>query len=108
MLAATRDLWTKMQHAQVVLIVIAASLMLLAAAAAIVSMSLQKTEWFSQNEWLKADCLSSYDAIRRYHVLTMWGVVRSHHCAYRRKLIKIYAAQFFLIGAGIVLFIALL
>src|SRR2546425_4103187 len=53
LLAATRDLWMKLQHAQVVLIEIAGAVLALAAAAAIASISLQKTEWFTQNEWIK-------------------------------------------------------
>lgn len=106
-LVATRDVWMRLQHAQAVLITIAAALLLLGAGAAIASMSLQKTEWFTQNEWFKTDCFSSSETIRRYHVLTMWGVVRSHHRAYRRKLRKIYATQFLLITAIVVLFFAL-
>lgn len=106
-LVATRDMWSKLHYAQVDLIYLGAGLLLLAAAAAIRSMYLQDTEWFTQNEWLKADCLQTHEAIRRYHVLTMCGIVRSHHQAYRRKLLKIYAAQFALIAAGVVLFVAL-
>jgi hypothetical protein len=107
-LVSTHGLWSKLQNAQVDLIQAATGLLFLSAAFAVLSMFLRGTQWFSQNEWLKADCLSSADRLRRYHVLTMWGVVRSHHAAYRRKLLTIYATQFLLIAAVVVLLVALL
>ncbi len=107
-LVATRDVWSKLSPQQVLLTGVATALIFLAAASAIASMSLRKTEWFTQNEWLKGDCLSSADRLRRYHVLTMWGIVKSHHGAYRKKIFCVYLAQFFLIGAGVTLLVALL
>jgi hypothetical protein len=107
-LVATHNLWSKLPHSQICLISGAAVLIALAAASAVASMSLRATEWFSQDEWLKTECLSSIDRIRRYHVFTMWGIVKSHHAAYRRKILMVYLTQFLLAGAGVILLVALL
>ena len=103
-LIATFNGWSKLQsQASISLIAMAATIVFLSGICAIISMALQKTKWFSQDDWIKKDCLTSADRLRRYHVLAMWNIVDSHHTAYRKKILMVYAAQLLLAMAGVVL-----
>jgi hypothetical protein len=106
LLLATAKGWQS--TSSVAIIAMAATIVFLSGACAISSMALQKTEWFSQEDWLRKECLTSADALKRYYILATWRIVDSHHAAYRRKIWRIYAAQLLLALAGVILFLALL
>lgn len=80
----------------------------MAGGCAVISLALQQTEWFSQDDWFREECLNSAEQLKRYYILTAWKIVNSHHSAYRRKTHFIYAAQILLGFAWILLFLALL
>jgi hypothetical protein len=106
-LASTQSIWTK-AHSWVVYIPPASGLIALAAAAfAISALWLKRFEWFSQDEWMKADCLSDPDRLRRYHVLTMAGVQRSYQRRCRSKASRIAIAEGLLLASAIILVFAL-
>ena|SRR5207245_847998 len=108
-LISTSASWAKFASPSATsLLTVAVLGIVISGALAVWSMTLQKIEWFTQDEWLKRDCLSSSERLRRYHVLTMWGVIKSHHAAYRRKIGKIYYAQVVLVLAGLFLLAAFL
>jgi hypothetical protein len=87
--------------------IMGAGLAILGAALALSSTSLQTVDWFSQDDWLKEDCLQDHKRLRKYHVLSMWGVVTSFDIAHRRKTRRIKAAQW-LTGIAVVLLFATL
>jgi len=73
LLASTAGLWTKVESTWHILFPTAAILALFFAAFfAVTSMTLKKTQWFSPNEWMKEECLTSCERLRRYHILTIW------------------------------------
>lgn len=68
----------------------------------------QATEWYSENDWLRSECLQKPETMLRYRVLTMWRVVTSHHAAFRKKTETIKRATL-VVGLGMgALFVALL
>jgi hypothetical protein len=56
-------------------------------------MTLKKTQWFSPNEWMRVECLTSSERLRRYHVLTIWGASESIEASYQRKVADIRKAE---------------
>ncbi len=68
----------------------------------------QATEWYSENDWLRTECLKKPETMLRYRVLTTWRVLRSHHATFRKKTHRIKTATL-AIGVGVTaLFVALL
>lgn len=106
-LVSTQTVWMK-AHSWAVYVPPASGLIALAAAAfAISCLWLKPFEWFSQDEWIKADCLNDPDRLRRYHVLTMAGVQRSYQSRCRSKASRIAIAQGLLLASAIILVFAL-
>jgi hypothetical protein len=79
-----------------------------AAALAISSMSLRTINWFSQDDWMNADCLQDHRRLKKFHILSMWSVINSCDAAYRSKAYRVKSAQFLIALAVALLFIALL
>jgi hypothetical protein len=74
-----------------------------AGACAMHSMALQQTHWFKFSGWLQKDCLQDRDTLRRYHILSMWQVIKSHHEYYVTKVGRVRRAQTLLVVAGAIL-----
>jgi hypothetical protein len=91
---ASFDPWAIYLVAITLLIVVAA------AAIAIYSTTPQDTEWFSSNEWMSKDCLADRDRLKRYYVLTLWGIVKDHQARYRTRLRALSLARWMLVVAG--------
>jgi hypothetical protein len=63
------------------------------AACAVSAFWLRKSKWFSQDGWLNAKHLSDVEALRRYQIISMWGVWNSHQTACDGKALRIAAAE---------------
>jgi hypothetical protein len=48
-----------------------------AAVIAISALWLKRFEWYSHEDWMRADCLKDAESLRRYHIITMWGALQS-------------------------------
>jgi hypothetical protein len=68
----------------------------------------QPTEWYSDNDWLREECLQARDRLRRYRVLTMWRILTSHQQAFRAKTRRVRYAVLLLKTASVLLFVAFL
>jgi hypothetical protein len=79
-----------------------------AGAIAIYSTTPQDTEWFSSNEWMSRECLNDSDRLKRYYVLTVWGVVKDHQARCRTRLRTLNLARWMLVIAAGLLLIAFL
>jgi hypothetical protein len=70
------------------------------------------TEWHSDNDWLRSECLDSKETMQRYRILTMWKVNNSLETAYKKKVgqlrVVLYAVQtgFVLLVLGALLKVA--
>lgn len=107
LLASTATMWLKQTHSWQLLIPVAAIVsFFFAALFAVLSMTLKSTDWFSPNEWMKADCLQSAERLRRYHVLTMWGALESLEQCYGEKLRDVRRAQCCTLAAWMLLAIS--
>lgn len=106
-LVSTQTIWTKATSWTLYVPPVSGLIALAAAAFAISSLWLKRFEWFSQDEWIKADCLNDADRLRRYHVLTMAGVQRSYQRRCRAKASRIAIAQGLLLSSAVVLVLAL-
>jgi MFS family permease len=106
-LASTAGIWRTHTHSWHLLFPVAAIIALfLAALFAVSSTTLKRTEWFSTNEWIKADCLSDAERLRRYHILTMWGARESLEKSYKKKLADVRKAELATLIAWILLAIS--
>lgn len=107
-LISTEGIWIKrFDRLAVVLLLLAGIAAALAGAAAVHSIALQRTEWFTANEWMNKDCLGDADRLKRYHLLTMWTVILSHQQRYRTKVVRFRRAQFAIVAAGFLVACAL-
>jgi len=108
-LISTHAAWiTNAPHSWATYAPIASGITAFAAAGfAISSLWLKRFEWFSHDEWMKADCLNDPERLRRYHILTMYGVHRTHQIRCRTKASRIAIAQGLLLASAIVLLFAL-
>lgn len=68
----------------------------------------QATEWYSDNDWLRQECLQDRERLRRYRVLTMWQILKSHQEAFRAKTRRVRYAVLLLKIASVLLFAAFL
>jgi hypothetical protein len=78
-----------------------------AAAIAVSALWLRRFEWYSHEDWMRADCLNDAEALRRYHIVTMWGALQSYQKICRSKASRIAIAQGLLLASVIVLVFAL-
>jgi hypothetical protein len=60
------------------------------------AMSLKEYETISQDEWLKTECFSRIEKLKRYRILTLWGMIASHGRVQRAKVAKIRRAEIWL------------
>ena len=86
-------------------LILAAFAVFAAGVFAVLALSLKTFEWFSDTEWIKDGCLDDADILRRYHILAMYGVRRSHEDASARKAARITWAQR-IFGVAVVLLLA--
>lgn len=66
-------------------------------------LTLRKYEWISEDEWLKIECLSNINTLKRYRILTMWGTIHSHGKAQSEKARELQCAEVWLTGSVIYL-----
>ena len=108
-LTSTATVWTKgIGPWERLLPIGAAAIAGLAAALAISSMSLHRIDWFSQDDWMNADCLQDHRRLKKFHILSMWCVIDSFDMAHRNKTKRVKKAQFLTALAVVLLFAALL
>ena len=108
-LIATSGIWaSQTDWLLTYLTVFAGVVAAIAGACAIHSMALQPTEWFKFSGWLQKDCLQDRDTLRRYHILTMWQVIKSHYNRYDTKVGRVRRAQKLLVAAGVILTVSFL
>lgn len=99
LLASTYSIWIgKVSTIGILIGVIAA---FTATVYAVSAVTLQKYEGISQNEWFKADVLDSREMLRKFHLITMWGVFSSHEANAEKKASRIVLAQVALFIAAI-------
>jgi hypothetical protein len=100
--------WGKAVHSLVIPVpIFGAFAAFVAAAYAVTGIKLRNYDWFSPDEWMKSECLSSREHLRRYHLLTMWNVLKSHYAASEIKAKKIRRAQGWLLFAAVILVVSL-
>ena len=74
----------------------------------VLAITLRRFEGISQNEWFKADVLRDRELLRKFHLITMWGVFNSHEANAEIKVIWIGRAQIALFLASICIVLSLL
>lgn len=90
-LISTSVLWGKLLHGAFLVVAVLAILVLMVAAwLAISSISPKRTDWYSDEDWLREECLDERGKLRRYRVLTMWRIITSLDEAYGAKLKKVH------------------
>jgi hypothetical protein len=60
------------------------------------ALSLKEYECISQDEWLKEACFSRIEKLKRYRILTLWGMITSHGNVQRGKAVKTLRAEIWL------------
>lgn len=75
---------------------------------AVLGLTLQRYEGFSQSEWLHSELLNNREQLRKYHILTMWGVLNSHESVSEKKADRISKAQRMLVITTIILLLSML
>jgi hypothetical protein len=66
------------------------------------------TEWHSDDDWLRSECLGNLEQMKRYRVLATWKIVDSIEQAYERKQQQIRRALLTIQGAFVLLLISFL
>lgn len=108
LLASSYGNWSKAVHSWIIPIPFFGALAAFVAAIyAVRGIRLRDYEWFSPNEWMKPECLSGRERLRKYRLLTMWNVLKSHYAASELKARKIKRAQVWLLIAAIILVLSL-
>ncbi len=108
LLISTSSLWMSIIDKWAMVTVFAAAFaVLMSAAYAVWSFSPKTFDWFSDNEWFEKDYLSDPEQLRRYHILTMHNVVRSHDAVSKTKTKRIRTSQR-LLGVGTLLLVVAL
>jgi hypothetical protein len=106
---STSTSWSKYLDKLSLAAVILAGLLFVASAwLAVGSTHPQPTEWYSDNDWLRSECLQTREQLKQYRVLTMWRILRSHQQAFRSKTKRIRSAVFALKIAFLLLVFAFL
>ncbi len=105
LLLATFNVWKpSLKHWALGLVFLGALSNLIAATVALHALSPKTYDWFSDDEWFQKVYLDQPDTLRRYHVLTMHNVVRSHDETNKVKSRSIKVSQW-LLGFGAILFL---
>jgi len=99
LLASTYANWINRGISLGVLITVLAALT--AVVFCVLSLKLERFDGISQTEWFQKDVLDDRETLRRFHVLTMWGVFASHEVVTEKKASWIAKAQFALLIAAI-------
>jgi hypothetical protein len=109
-LVATSGSWSNLAHKPfgLPLPVYAAIVAFLATICAVRSLRLKEYEWFSQEEWLEESCLANRERLRKYRILTIWGVLESHRQVTNDKRTWLIRAQWTLVAAAILLVVSLI
>ena len=109
LLASTASIWTVHLHSwQRISPILAVACLFFAAMFAISSIGTRKTDWHSSNEWMKEECLTSGERLRRYHVLTMWGAYGSLNSAYSDKMRDLKRSEWLTLASWLFLVITFL
>lgn len=66
------------------------------------------TGWFSTTEWLQEHCLTDVTKLKKYHILTMFGVIEEHEDVSAKKTKLLSLAQWAMAFAGVFLLVAFL
>jgi hypothetical protein len=85
-----------------------ATLAVVAAFLGLVALALRNVEWYSQDDWMNADCLSDHRRLKGFRVLTMWGILASHRKIGREKAQWLKRAQWIAALAIFLLYLSLL
>lgn len=107
LLVSTQTTWAKTLQAWAFLPVFCGLTAFISAACAVSALWLRKTNWFSQYEWLNPKHVANVEALRRYHLINMWGVLSSHQTACDGKATRIMLAEGSLIASGFLLLLTL-
>jgi hypothetical protein len=67
----------------------------------VLSLKLERFEGISQTDWFQNTAFDDRETLRKFHVLTMWGVFASHEAVNERKASRIAVAQVALFVAAI-------
>jgi hypothetical protein len=94
--------WTR------ILPIVAAGISGLAAIIAVGGMTLRTVAWFSQDDWMNADCLSNPRRLKKFHILCMWKVISTYDAAYEKKTTRVKWSQGLTVAAFVLLFLTLL
>ena len=106
---STSTFWSKyLDTLSLVVVILAGLLFVVSAWLAGGSTHPRPTEWYSDNDWLRSECLQAREQLRQYRVLTMWRILKSHQQAFRSKTRQIRIAVLSLKIAFLLLFVAFL
>jgi hypothetical protein len=111
LLVTSSSTWIKLGTQQVLSAAVCAALCGgICTAFAVRVLKLQSFDTISEDEWLKAECFANIERLKKYRVLTLWGVIDSHIDAQARKAKLLLRAEVWLTGsvAFLVLFLGLL
>jgi hypothetical protein len=109
LVASTSTFWGKyLDVYSLIASVVAVILFIVSAWLAAGSTHPQPTEWYSDNDWFREDCLQARERLRRYRVLTMWRILTSHQQAFRAKTARVRNAVRLLKTASLFLLITFL
>jgi hypothetical protein len=75
---------------------------------AVLAIRLTEFEWLSEREWLQDSCFSAVGKLKKYRILTMWGVMDSHKKVYATKVVNVALSQRWLSIAVLTVFLLLL
>lgn len=107
LLVSTSSVWAS--RIQIVwLPIFVGGIAFLSAVFGVIALTLKKFEWFSDNDWLRADCMQNVNDLKSYRVLSMLVVIDSWQAVAREKSLWIKSAQFGLLVAALLLVICLL
>lgn len=107
-LVASKAQWATAPHSWAVYApIVSGCIALSAAAVAISTLWLKRFPGFSENEWVKADCLDDIEKLRRYHIIVMHGVHAYYQKLCRQKAFRIIAAEGLLLASAVILVLAL-
>ena len=73
-------------------------------ACALWALKIDEFKWFSVNDWLRGECLSDAEVLRKYRIVTIDVILKSHRDVAERKSSRIALAQWSLFATGAVLF----
>jgi hypothetical protein len=108
LLASTRSSWSQASHLwSARAVFVGGVISLIATMFAVWALTLKQYQWFSENVWIKADCLKDAERLRLYHILAMWTIVDAHNSVCETKASRIAWAQWLLLAGAVVLALSL-